>query len=255
MDEDKNVIFVYKPHPGQILAIFLLLEFDKETPVNKISKSMVQVSTGEGKSVILGALSAYLALVGFTVYEACYSLYLSQRDYKDFEPLFNCLNIKDKIQYNIFPEIFKMMLDEGPNNTFKDKMQKFLNTKSMWQSITNYFKTLVPNHKNENHILLIDEADVFLDENYIGESFFPGINLESPSLRSLFDLIWSLKGDPDQLEPKKITESKQFTNLCNELGHETFKKIVMNQVHAMIRALENYSKDVYSVVHGKIFYK
>ncbi len=45
---------------------------------------MVQVSTGEGKSVILGALSAYLALIGFKVYEACYSLYLSQRDYKEF---------------------------------------------------------------------------------------------------------------------------------------------------------------------------
>ena len=64
---------------------------------------MVQVSTGEGKSVVLGALSAYLALVGFKVYEACYSLYLSQRDYRDFEPLFACLNIKDKIHYNIFP--------------------------------------------------------------------------------------------------------------------------------------------------------
>lgn len=38
---------------------------------------MVQVSTGEGKSVILGILSTYLALVGFTVYEACYSNYLS----------------------------------------------------------------------------------------------------------------------------------------------------------------------------------
>lgn len=45
---------------------------------------MVQVSTGEGKSVILGILSTYLALIGFNVYEACYSSYLSERDYKDF---------------------------------------------------------------------------------------------------------------------------------------------------------------------------
>jgi hypothetical protein len=29
---------------------------------------MIQVSTGEGKSVILGLLATYLALVGFTVY-------------------------------------------------------------------------------------------------------------------------------------------------------------------------------------------
>jgi hypothetical protein len=72
---------------------------------------MVQVSTGEGKSVILAALSAYLALVGFEVFEACYSLYLSTRDYKDFENLFSCLGLESKIKYNIFPEICKMMLD------------------------------------------------------------------------------------------------------------------------------------------------
>jgi hypothetical protein len=60
------------------------------------------------------------------------------------------------------------MLDDGPTNTFKDKMQKFLNTKSLWGNITNFWKTLIPNHKKSNNILLIDEADVFLDENYIG---------------------------------------------------------------------------------------
>lgn len=54
---------------------------------------MIQISTGEGKSVILAALSSYLALVGFEVYEACYSSYLSSRDYKDFENLFINLGI------------------------------------------------------------------------------------------------------------------------------------------------------------------
>jgi preprotein translocase subunit SecA len=54
---------------------------------------MIQVSTGEGKSVILGLLATYLALVGFTVYEACYSNYLSKRDYNDFESLFKLLKI------------------------------------------------------------------------------------------------------------------------------------------------------------------
>lgn len=38
---------------------------------------MVQISTGEGKSVVLAGLSVFLALVGFDVYEACYSQYLS----------------------------------------------------------------------------------------------------------------------------------------------------------------------------------
>jgi preprotein translocase subunit SecA len=71
---------------------------------------MVQVSTGEGKSVILGIISTYLALVGFKVYEACYSNYLSERDYLDFENLFNLFGVKDKIFYRTFPEICRMML-------------------------------------------------------------------------------------------------------------------------------------------------
>ncbi len=87
-DENGDISFVYKPHDGQILAIFLLLEFDVSKNSNTIAKAMVQVSTGEGKSVILAALASYLALVGYEVYEACYSMYLSSRDYKDFEELF-----------------------------------------------------------------------------------------------------------------------------------------------------------------------
>ncbi len=72
---------------------------------------MVQVSTGEGKSVILGILSAFLALVGFTVYEACYYLYLSKRDHKDFENLFINLKVDKKIRYNVFLEICQSILD------------------------------------------------------------------------------------------------------------------------------------------------
>ena len=83
---------------------------------------MVQVSTGEGKSVILGALAAYLSLVGFKVYEACYSQYLSLRDYNDLVELFTFLNVKDRIHYNIFPEICKMMLDESPEKPFTGKV-------------------------------------------------------------------------------------------------------------------------------------
>jgi len=47
---------------------------------------MIEVSTGiDGdKFVILGLLSAYLALVGFNVYQTSDSKYLSQRYYKSF---------------------------------------------------------------------------------------------------------------------------------------------------------------------------
>jgi len=70
------------------LSLFLLLGFNKKDLLPTIERTMIQVSTGEGKSIILGILSAYLGLVGFKVYEACYSDYLSQRDKKEFNDLF-----------------------------------------------------------------------------------------------------------------------------------------------------------------------
>ncbi len=99
---------------------------------------MVQVSTGEGKSVILGILSAYLALVGFTVYEACYSLYLSKRDHKDFENLFINLKVDKKIRYNVFLEICQSILDESPENSLTKKIHDFITKPSIGSKIANY---------------------------------------------------------------------------------------------------------------------
>ena len=50
--------------------------------------NFVQIKTGEGKSVTLAVVSIIFALYGFEVNCACYSKYLSERDYNDFLNLF-----------------------------------------------------------------------------------------------------------------------------------------------------------------------
>ena len=50
--------------------------------------NFVQIKTGEGKSVTLAVVSIIFALYGFEVNCACYSKYLSERDYNDFLKLF-----------------------------------------------------------------------------------------------------------------------------------------------------------------------
>jgi hypothetical protein len=58
---------MYEPHPSQVLSLFVLLNFINVD--NKDSTAlfnyMIQIPTGEGKSVILGGLSAYLGLIGY----------------------------------------------------------------------------------------------------------------------------------------------------------------------------------------------
>ena len=49
------------------------------------------MKTGEGKSIILGILAAFFALLGYSVDVICYSPYLSQRD--SFHDLFYKLGI------------------------------------------------------------------------------------------------------------------------------------------------------------------
>ena len=64
--------------------------------------NFVQIKTGEGKSVTLAVVSIIFALFGFDVSSACYSAYLSQRDYNDFKDIFEKLNVQDSIFYGTF---------------------------------------------------------------------------------------------------------------------------------------------------------
>lgn len=76
--------YLYEPHPAQLVTIFILLGITS----NKLSNRLAEVLTGEGKSVVLAALSCYLGLIGYEVHCICYSRLLSERDAANFQPLF-----------------------------------------------------------------------------------------------------------------------------------------------------------------------
>lgn len=84
-----------------ILLILGIVNSKEEKLANRIA----EVGTGEGKSIILAITALYLAIVGFDVKIACYSLYLSERDQESFRDIFEFLNISDKISYGTFNSI------------------------------------------------------------------------------------------------------------------------------------------------------
>lgn len=65
-----------------------------------LENHVMQIRTGEGKSIALGGGAALLALLGFRVRCVCYSEYLSQRDYKSFSVLFEALNVQNSVKYS-----------------------------------------------------------------------------------------------------------------------------------------------------------
>ncbi len=73
---------------------------------------MIQVGTGEGKSVLLGVLSCFLAMTGIQVRCACYSQLLSRRDYSDFETLFKKFNVESHIRYSTIDELAEECIND-----------------------------------------------------------------------------------------------------------------------------------------------
>lgn len=87
----------------------------EEDLVTEMRNNLIQIRTGEGKSVVLAIVSMIFALNGFEVNCACYSSYLSERDYNDFQKLFNKLGVIKYIKYGTFNEIFEYKINRQCN--------------------------------------------------------------------------------------------------------------------------------------------
>jgi hypothetical protein len=88
-----------KPHNIQVLSLLFMLGCGKfgKTP---LENQLMQIRTGEGKSMILGAASVMFALLGFKVRTVCYSEYLSDRDFRLFEDVFGRFGLSKYIVYS-----------------------------------------------------------------------------------------------------------------------------------------------------------
>jgi hypothetical protein len=110
-----------QPHAAQVISIFRILGigYDDESKIlgfgadklkeyigrSKLYHNLVQIKTGEGKSITLAITAIIFALFGYDIDCACYSDYLSRRDYQAFEPIFSTLGLVDYIHYGTFNQL------------------------------------------------------------------------------------------------------------------------------------------------------
>ncbi|CAF3135394.1 unnamed protein product [Rotaria sp. Silwood2] len=147
--ENRNS-YLLQPHAAQIISIFRMLGIDDTK--EQLSYNLIQIETGGGKSVTLGATASILALFGFDVCCACYSEYLSQRDYKSFLSLFNSLDVSSHIHYGTFNKLCEHRVNE--NSDIRQVVEQLILTDS---NIAVENANIIKRSK----ILLIDEVDVF----------------------------------------------------------------------------------------------
>ena len=178
-----------KAHNIQILTIYRLHEYDSGDNDTDLASHVMQIRTGEGKSIVLGGCSALLALLGFRVRCVCYSDYLSHRDYSLFENLFMAFGIVERFVYSTIKKFSEDGLQTEGN--FCQFVRDLITGNSLESSRCR------PSDDQEagEEILLVDEVDVFFGEDIHGKTCLPLVLFASEEATSLFLEIWAHRAE------------------------------------------------------------
>ncbi|CAG9315944.1 unnamed protein product [Blepharisma stoltei] len=249
VDEEGETTF-FKPHAIQILSIFRMIGIGYENVEPK--NNLVQILTGEGKSITLAFLCSMLALLGFSVNCACYSEHLSNRDFEDFQPLYAALNIHPYIKYGTFNK-----LCEDDINSRGDIRAIVLDLIQNGRC-----PSLSDGVAERPKILLIDEVDVFFTKSFYGNMYRPLAKLRHSTIKELTDFIW--KNRNGQL--MELWNANEYKNCCKQfpgfefLIEEAVKDMISKvkdlQSHDSVDSQKEKRKSYdYEVQNGKIGYK
>lgn len=238
-DAENRNSYIMQPHAAQVIAVFRILGIGDSK--EELSNNLVQISTGEGKSVTLGATAAILALLGFDVCCACYSEYLSQRDYIAFSSLFDSLGVLSHIHYGTFNKLCEYIINE--NGDIRQVVEQLILKDS---------NIAVENAKKfkRSKILLIDEVDVFFSRDFYGNIYAPATNLKDPMITSLVNFIWAER--KSHLTLNKIIATQEYKNCCARFPK--WESIIQEAIRDMFSDVNSFQSHSYTVKDDKIGY-
>lgn len=154
---------------------------DKNGDRIDLKNSLIEVVSGEGKSVIISVAATVLALLGYEVDVAFDSDYLAKTSFANFEFLFNRLKVYDRVHYR----------------TLNEHCESFLNSRGdIDRRISNFARGLHPDTdvpartSHRRRVLLIDEADLLFSEKSYGMFYQSVATLRDVSIYELARTIW-----------------------------------------------------------------
>ena len=188
--------FLFLPHPAQIVSIFRMLGLGYEVTIYRklkekvgishkdlsLKKNLVQIGTGEGKSVTLAVTAVVLSLLGYDVYCVCYSDYLSKRDYNAFKQLFDKLDLNNYIHYGTFNKICEKEINKDGD------IRKSVNDLILYGKLNEKNEQIKKNTRPR--VILIDEVDVFFSKDFYGNYYRPSLDLRDKTITDLIHFIW-----------------------------------------------------------------
>ena len=290
--------YILQPHAAQVVSIFLFFidsttnksgtsskqSSDKSTL--KFKNQLIQIGTGEGKSVTLAVTSCVLALLGFDVNCACYSDYLSRRDYAAFANIFQAFGLSERIAYNTFNALAESVINSG----FKDSssnssgggircaveayiqpQQSSSNSKrtrsisaivgkiasasvAAIASATTFMSDNILGRRNESRprVLLIDEVDVFLSKDFYGNVYCPFASVSHPTITALLRYLYDSRTSPLHTLYHQAISSIPFKDCLNSFP--SWNDLLQEALRNMISDLQTFEQHDYKVIDGKIAY-
>ncbi|CAF3762063.1 unnamed protein product, partial [Rotaria sp. Silwood1] len=231
--------YLLQPHAAQVISIFRMLGIgdDKE----ELENNLVQIGTGEGKSVTLGATASILALLGFDVCCACYSEYLSDRDYRSFFSLFDSLGVLSNVHYGTFNKLCEYIINE--DGDIRQVVEQLISTDSN-QAVEKAKQT------KRAKILLIDEVDVFFSRNFYGNVYTPSTSLRDPTITALVNHIWAQR--KCKLTLNKVKEAQEYKNCCAR--YSKWDSLMQEAIKDMLADVTSFESHNYIVKDDKIGY-
>ncbi|ETN97163.1 hypothetical protein RFI_40367 [Reticulomyxa filosa] len=234
--EDQS-LYLKQPYPAQVISIFRMLGVENK---NGLTNRLIQIGTGEGKSVTLAVTCCVLALLGFDVSCASYSGYLSNRDFKSFEQLFNILGVISHIHYGTFNKICERIIEGS----------------AVCKLVENF---ILPGNDDEkktvepirSKILLIDEVDVFFNKNFYGGYYSAAATLRHDSITKLIDFIWEYRESDLTLE--EVKQCNEYKACCNVL--KEWDSLLDEAIKDILSDVQNFLSHGYQISNDKIGYK
>ena len=284
VDDPKS--YLKQPKAAQKVSVLRLLSVDNKK--SKLARHLVQIGTGEGKSLTLAVTSCILALVGYQVSCACYSEYLSSRDYVDFESLFTKLGIGDHINYGTFNQLCERIINE--NGNVRQMVESLVKTRANTKDdlfddqkvnvddfsiygVNSYNRVQLRYSNSRPKILLIDEVDVFFDKNFYGNTYTPcamirdidKTNNYNPNplkeIKQLTDYIWEHYTQykagvrSDMIGFTTIKNSTEYANCQLKFG-KYWISLIDEAIKDMLACVMQVESEQYQVTKsGKIGYK
>ena len=260
--EDHLRNYLVQPHPAQVVSALRLFDSVDDRKYPTTEKHFTQIPAGEGKSATLAVTSAALALLGLDVNCACYSKYLSDRDFSALLTLFQAFNLQDNIKYGTFTQladdpVSSEFADAGVRGTVQsvtDSKPHQLGSSSERTTTGVAGSDLVVPRAPRPRTLLIDEVDVFSQKDFYGSMYQPVAKVSDPSTSALLRHMYTSRDSRTHLNLKVILSSEEFSKCVKRFPF--WKELLEESVKAMttdVKSLQEPPHE-YQVVRGEVAY-